>query len=149
MADPKEAFSVKDFNFQAAGAGLNALMSFKQNKVNYKMKMANIDQKKDLNQLQLTEKQALRALETNEFLSAVSANVARRGLTTGGETMQIGALNNLKRQNDSDTINFLNEERSLKYQQNIARYEKKMADFSAGVSLITSAASMAASGGLL
>lgn len=146
---PSEGFSVKNFDFQAAGAGINALMAFKQNKINYKMKMENIAQKRDLNQLQLTEKQALRSLEVNDTLSAIKANVSRRGLVTGGETMQIGVLNQAERQSNIDKINFLNEERQLTYQQNVAKYEKKMADFSAGVSLITSAASMAVSGGLL
>lgn len=144
-----KGFSVKDFNFAAAGEGLGALLAFKQNKVNYKMKLENIAQQKDLNKLQFTEKQAMRALETNEFLSAVKANTARRGLTTGGETMQLVALNQAARQNASDTINFLNQERNLTYQQNVAKYEKKMADFSAAINLASSAASMAVSGGLL
>jgi hypothetical protein len=147
--DANKGFSVKDFNFAAAGEGLGALLAFKQNKVNYKMKLENIAQQKDLNKLQFTEKQAMRALETNEFLSAVKANTARRGLMTGGETMQTAALNQATRQNASDTINFLNQERNLTYQQNVAKYEKKMADFSAAISLASSAASMAVSGGLL
>lgn len=141
-------FSMDSVDLNLLGAGINAGLQFSANESNYKLQLADTRARMDTLKLGFVEREAQRAFQTNEALANIKVSAARRGLATGQETAVAAAIKQAERQTRADFINVSNRERSLLFQQDVAKFNKKMADINAGVSLLSSAITSAATGGI-
>jgi hypothetical protein len=139
----------ESMDFGIMGSAFNMGMKMQSNKINYKMQVQDINSKIDTLKLGFLEREGQRAFESNEAIANQAASASRRGLATGSETGQAAVYKQAQRAERSDVVNTLNRERSLLFQKEVAKFNKKQADIGAAFSFMSDlagAAKSAASG---